>query len=169
MPRKPRLKKATFHWDVKPSTMLMEGTFYMDGSCFEGNIPELSRCGWGFVCVDEQGKVIGSAYGTCPDWINDIGGAEAWAMLQAALCAMPGRAKYWTDCQPLLTMISKGQQIAEDPKNIYARVHSLLMPLLDDTPLDSIGWMPSHTTAKQVGKVRRGDGELLTKIDSKSK
>ena len=73
-------------------------------------------------------------------------------MLQAMLCAMPGLAKFWTDCQPLLTMISKGQHIAEDPKNIYARVHSLLMPLLDDTPLEMIGWMPSHTTVKQVGK-----------------
>ena len=122
----------------------------------------------GFVCVDADGKTVGSAYGTCPAWINDIGGAEAWAMLQATLCAMPGHARFWTDCQPLLTMISKGQHIAEDPKNIYARVHSLLMPMLDDTPLEMIGWMPSHTTVKQVGKVRRGDGELLTIIDCKS-
>ena len=74
----------------------MEGTFYMDGSCSEGNIPELARCGWGFVCVDVHWKIVGSAYGTCPAWITDIGGAEAWAMLQATLCAMPGLAKFWT-------------------------------------------------------------------------
>ena len=144
---------------------MLEGTFYMDGSCYEGNIPELARCRWGFVCIDEQGKVIGSAYGTCPLWIHDIGGAEAWAMLQATLCATPGKGRFWTDCQPLLTMISKGQVIAEDPKNIYARVHSLVMAQLDDTPLEYLGWMPAHTTAKQVGKSKRGDGKMLTAID----
>ena len=86
-------------------------------------------------------------------------------MLQASLCAMPGLAKFWTDCQPLLTMISKGQHIAEDPKKIYARVHSLVMAQIDDTPLDCFGWMPAHSTAKQLGSLRKGNGQLVTKLD----
>ena len=77
-------------------------------------------------------------------------------MLQATLCDMPGKYKFWTDCQPLLTMISKGQHIAEYPKNIYARVHSLVMDQLDDTMSDFLGWLPSHATTKQVGKARIG-------------
>ena len=86
-------------------------------------------------------------------------------MLQATLSAMPGRCRFWTDCQPLLTMVSKGGEIAEDPKNVYARVHSLVLAQLDDTPLDALGWMPAHTSAKQVGNTRKGDGELLTALD----
>ena len=84
------------------------------------------------VCVDDQGCIVGSAYGTCPPWVDDIGGAEAWAMLQATILAVPGKGKFWTDCQPLLLMINKGDGIASDPKNIYARVHSLVMAQLDD-------------------------------------
>jgi hypothetical protein len=158
-------QKATFFWDVKPTSPMMEGTFYMDGSCFESNIAELSRCGWGFVCINEVGEIVGSAFGTCPSWVDDIGGAEAWAMLQATIVAVPGKANFWTDCQPLLTMISKGDGITTDPKNIYARVHSLVMAQIDDTPLEAIGWMPAHSSTKQLGSLRKGDGQLLTELD----
>ena len=101
---------------------MLEGTFYMAGSCYESNISELARCGWGFVCIDDGGEIVGSAYGTCPPWVDDIGGAEAWAMLQATSLAVPGKCRLWTDCQPLLTMITKGESITIDPKNVYARV-----------------------------------------------
>ena len=86
-----------------------------DGSCFESGIHELARCGWGFVCLCANGVVVAVAYGTCPPWIEDIGGAEAWGSLQAALIAAPG-STFWTDCRPLLTMVRKGQSIGDELK-----------------------------------------------------
>ena len=66
LPKKGRHRNATFFWDVKPTSLMMEGTFYMDGSCFEGNIAELARCGWGFVCINEAGEIVGSALARVP-------------------------------------------------------------------------------------------------------
>ena len=133
---------------------MLEGTFYMDGSCYESNISELARCGWGFVCIDEGGEIVGSAYGTCPPWVDDIGGAEAWAMLQVSLCSMPGRDPYWSDCLPLVQAVHKGSQVGTDPTHPRARVHSLLMAALEDTDPGCIGWMPSHLEKDDVGRAR---------------
>ena len=38
LPKKGKHRNDTFFWDVKPTSPMMEGTFYMDGSCFESNI-----------------------------------------------------------------------------------------------------------------------------------
>ena len=41
----------------------------------------------------------------------------------------------------------------------------MVMAQIDDMPLDRIGWMPAHSSAKQLGSLRKGDGQLLTKLD----
>ena len=65
-------------------------------------------------------------------------------------------------------MVRKGQSIGDDPKKPYARVHSILMAQLDDTPPDNIDWMPAHSTKEQVGTVMRGDGKLMTEVDRRA-
>ena len=166
-PKKAKLSTTIFYWSVEPNECCITSTFYVDGSCFESDIHELARCGWGFVCLDANNVVVAAAFGTCPPWIEDIGGAEAWGLLQATLIAAPG-STYRTDCQPLLTMVRKGQSIGDDPKKPYARVHSILMAQLDDTPPDNIDWMPAHSTKEQVGTVMRGDGKLMTEVDRRA-
>ena len=49
--------------------------------------------------------------------------------------------------------------------NPLARVHRLLAIAFDDTPNDSVVWMPSHTSALDVGSKRLGDGSFLSAMD----
>lgn len=55
----------------------MVGEVYSDGSCMEGFVKELGRCGWSCVVLDVDGDVLAAAYGVHPPWINDMVGGEA--------------------------------------------------------------------------------------------
>ena len=101
-------REASFRWLVEPEDGMLEGTAYSDGSFLDGPIPELARGGWAFAVLNEKGVIVASAYGVPPPWIKDIGGAEAWAVLQVGLRAVPGKVKYMIDCQPCVFMIHGG-------------------------------------------------------------
>ena len=49
-----------------------------------------ARRGWAFAVANELGEVIASARGRPPAWTGGINGAELWALLMAALVALPG-------------------------------------------------------------------------------
>ena len=70
---------------------------YTDGSRLDGPSKLLARNGWAFVVLDEDDQIIASASGVPPDWVEDIPGAEAWALYQAASLARPG-CTYFVDC-----------------------------------------------------------------------
>ena len=72
-----KAQKESFKWTVKPEGGVIEGTVYTDGSALDGPNPNLVRCGWAFVVLDDEGNVTASASGVPPPWIDDIGGAEA--------------------------------------------------------------------------------------------
>ena len=55
-PPKPHVE-GTFHWTVKPTTALLRGAIYPDGSCLDGPGP-LARGGWALVVVDVLGQVL---------------------------------------------------------------------------------------------------------------
>ena len=95
---------------------MLEGTAYTDGSFLDGPIPELARGGWSFAVLNEQGTIVAAACGVPPPWIKDIGGAEAWAVLQAGLRATPGKLSYMIDCQPCVLMIHGSTADATDAK-----------------------------------------------------
>ena len=125
------------------------------------------RCGWAFVviCFD-TGNVVASAMGVPPPWITDIGGAEAWAMLQAALRVMPGkRSRFKGDCKACIDMIHAGLEVAASPKRALARVYNLLLPAMEDICLSCVLWMPAHKSKAHVGKLRLSNGEVLTDKD----
>ena len=84
-------KEASFKWVVEPEGGMLEGIAYSDGSFLDGPIPELARGGWAFVVLNDDGVIVASAYGVPPPWIKDIGGAEAWGVLQVGLRAIPAR------------------------------------------------------------------------------
>ena len=63
---------------------MLEGTAYSDGSFLDGPIPELAREGWAFAVLDDDGRIVASAYGLPPPWIKDIGGVEAWGCYKSA-------------------------------------------------------------------------------------
>ena len=68
-PTKPKRRKAaseSFHWEVEPVGGYIEGTVYTDGSALDGPNPDLVRCGWAFVVLDDLGNITASAYGVTP-------------------------------------------------------------------------------------------------------
>ena len=85
-------KEASFRWVVEPEGGMLEGAAYFDGSFLDGPIPELTRGAWAFAVLNDDGVIVASAYGVPPPWIKDIGGAEAWGVLQVGLRAIPARS-----------------------------------------------------------------------------
>ena len=119
----------------------MWGHVYPDGSYLDGLVPETGRCGWTFVVVGAEGQVVASAYGAPPPWIQDIGGAEAWALFQSLRVTSPSQCRYWPDCLPVHLAVQKGISIASDPKNVLARVHGMMLTALEDTSPRVVGCM----------------------------
>lgn len=149
---------------------MFDGEIYLDGSVLDGPKLELMRCGWAFVVLcTETGEVIASAVGVLPPWITDIGGAEAWPMLQAALRVMPGkRSRFKGDCKACIDMVHAGLEVAASHKRALARVDGILLPALEDTCLSCILWMPAHKSAAHVRRLRLSNGEFLAKDDVKA-
>ena len=133
-PKKNAASEASFKWVVEPEGGVIEGTAYSDGSFLDGLIPELARGGWAFALLDDDGKITASAYGVPPPWIKDIGGAEAWAVLQVGLRAVPGKVKYMIDCQPCVYMIHGGFAEATSAARPLARVNAMVKSGLEDPP-----------------------------------
>ena len=79
----------TFRWIVEPPGGTFQGRCYTDGSRLDGPVALVARNGWAFVVVGAEDQVIAVARGTPPDWIDDIPGTEAWALLQAVLTVFP--------------------------------------------------------------------------------
>ena len=77
---------------------------------------------------------------------------------------MPG-STFRIDCDPCVKAIHGGMDRGVADSNPLARVHQHLVVGLDDTPNDSVVWMPSHTSALDVGVRRIGNGEFLTALD----
>jgi len=144
---------------------MLEGTAYSDGSFLDGPIVELARGGWAFAVLNDDGVTVASAYGVPPAWIKDIGGAEAWGVLQAGLRAVPGMLKYKIDCQPCVRMVHGGAVEATTANRPLARVNALVMSVLEDTPAERVVWMPAHKAKQAAGQFRCGDGTLLTAMD----
>lgn len=90
-------------------------------------------------------------------------------MLQAALRVRPGeRSIFKGDCKSFIDLIHAGLAVAASPKRALARVYGLLLPALDDTCLSCVLWVPAHKSAAHAGKLRRSNGELLTKDDARA-
>ena len=167
MPLKRRSPTETFNWHVKPEQLPVAGKVYPDGSARDGPYPELERCGWAFVVLDDNGRIIASAYGVPPPWITDIGGSEAWALYQGLLCTIPEQCEYWPDCYPVKLAIDKGAEVAMDPRNPLARVHGMIHTALQSVSSEVVGWMPSHLTKADLfhGMAKKSNGLEVTEHD----
>ena len=159
-----RASQSSFHWVLRPPDGLALGKFYTDGSLLDGPSKLLGRCGWSFVALSREGFIVAAAYGVTPPWITCCPGAEAWAALQAANTSLPG-STFRIDCEPCVKAIHLGMARAARDSNPLARVHRLMAIAFDDTPNDSVVWMPSHTSARDVGVRRLGDGSFLSAMD----
>ena len=94
--------------------------------------------------LDDEDRIIAAAYGaTPPPWIRDIGEAEGWALLQAAMPALPG-STFTSDCKVIVDSFQIGRQKSAGAGSVHARVYALLFAAFDDTPIEAIVWMPAH-------------------------
>ena len=156
----------SFTWVVYPEGGWICGKVYSDGSRVDGPSKLLARNGWAFVALDVDGQVTAAANGVTPNWVDDIPGAEAWAVLQAASRAEPG-TQYRVDCKPCVDAFHKGLAWATKDSRPHARVHRLMIAALDDTEAEAMVWMPAHTKVTDVGRLYLGDGSTLTDLDRK--
>ncbi len=110
-----RSSQASFEWVVQPSELPVSGKVYTDGSRIDAEIDQdVARLGWSVVVVEDDGRIVASAKGIPPEWIIDIPGAEAWAILQGTNIVMPG-SPYRVDCKPCIDAIhqaSLGRRLA---------------------------------------------------------
>ena len=116
--------------------------------------------------LDVNGRVSAAAYGVPPPWATGIEGAEAWALFQATQFTLPARSKYWLDCLPLMTAVAKGREAAIDPRNVLARMHTMLATAFEEVvPSNHVGWMPAHLKSWEVGTATKSDGNLVSQQD----
>ena len=124
----------------------------------------MRHCGWAFVAIDEEGEIVASAFGVPPEWVDNIAGAEAWAMHEASSRALPGTV-FKVDCKPCVDMIKAGLSVAGQGKRLLARVFWLIFTSIDDSAAECVVWMPAHTSADEVGVRKIGNGTRLTATD----
>lgn len=82
----------------------------------------------------------------------------------AATGAEPG-CRLRVDCLPCVTAFKAGKEWAASDRRVHARVNKLMTGAWGDFDVDQMSWMPSHTTAQDVGVRELGNGEKLTELD----
>ena len=100
---------------MKPPDVWVRGDIYTDGSALDGPTGEPMRCGWAFVAVDEQLRVVAAVRGVPPPWLTGIGGVEAWALVLTTRVALPGECMFKPDSKSTVDSIFAGA------KKSYAR------------------------------------------------
>ena len=106
------------------------GTIYRDGTRIDGDDPRTARNGWAFTVMNETGRTIASARGVPPEWITDMPGTEAWALLQSATGAEAG-CRVRVDCLPCVDAFVAGVAWATTDKRKHARVHAIVGVFFD--------------------------------------
>ena len=57
---------------------------YIDGSLYDGDVPELAVLGWAFALARED-EILGLARGVPPEYVRSIPAAEAWGLAMASM------------------------------------------------------------------------------------
>lgn len=86
-----------------------------------------------------------------PPWIVDILGAEAaWALVRAAIGAVPG-CSVFCDCHPCVSAMHKGRAWATGDRRRHARVHAMALSACDDVGDDWIVSVPAIAATPRQG------------------
>ena len=159
---------GSFNWIINECNVdFVGGRIYTDASRVDDDHPDTMRLGWAFVVLDSLNHVVAVASGVPPYYVDDIPGAEAWALLQAATIALPG-STFYSDCKTVVDAVHAGIEVACGPHRPLSRVLSMLFTQLDDVPSQHVVWMPAHTTESKVGETLLSNGAVLTHPDRQS-
>ena len=160
--------EGTFNWVVNEANVdVVKGRIYTDASRVDDDHPDTMRLGWAFVVLNDHNHVVAVASGVPPHYVDDIPGAEAWALLQAATVALPG-SEFYSDCKVVVDAVHLGRELACGPNRPLTRILNLLFVQLDDVPSQSVVWMPAHTSEAKVGVAVLSNGAALTHPDRQS-
>ena len=145
-----------------------EDTIYTDGSMIDGPSTLTGRVGYGLVAINNDGEVTAKAFGTPPQWIDSVPGAEAWALLEALRNSVPG-CRIRSDCESVVKRFKNGRKAATAKNVKFARLWNMVYDSCDtfDDPAKAVElvWMPAHTSKGQIGVARKGDGSRLSEAD----
>ena len=156
---------GTFRWLYRANEdQFVRGRFYTDASRIANGHPDTLRLGWSFVALNDQDEVIAVASGVPPSYVDDVPGAEAWALFQATGVA-DYESTFRVDCKSCVDAVHAGMAWACQPHRPLARVHRLLLGNTPRFAADAVVWMPSHTSEADVGRKVIGNGQLLTRTD----
>jgi hypothetical protein len=165
----PTPPEATHVWHIELQDFaeLATATLYSDGSMIDGP-PKFAglcaRLGWAFALLRRDGAVIAAASGRPPPWVRSVPGAEAWALLQAAV-AFGSAPRFRVDCLALVQTYERGWKHATGAGNMTADIWASLRTAWDAEEDVDILWMPAHTAERDVGVATLSDGSLLSAID----
>ena len=113
--------------------------------------------------MDSSGALLASASGSAPSWVRSVPGAEAWALLQAAL-AFGDAPAYRVDCLSVVQLYAKGFKKASAANSLFADTWAQI-EAWDSTESVDLAWMPSHTAFGDIGACTLINDMLLTAID----
>jgi hypothetical protein len=161
--------EASHEWHVEllDFAMLATATLYSDGSMIDGPPKYAGLCarlGWAFALMSRDGAIIAAASGRPPPWIRSVPGAEAWALLQAAV-AFGSTPRFRVDCFALVQMYERGWKHATGAGNASADIWASLRTAWDAEDDVDLVWMPAHTAERDVGVATLSDGSLLSAFD----
>ena len=102
--------------------------------------------------IGDRDQLIVSASGIPPDWVDDIPGTEAWALVPVWMHAEPG-CTFFVDCEPCVKAFHVGPRACSIDNKTVARVHAVMHAAMDDAPSEAVIWMPSHVKPGHCGSI----------------
>jgi len=122
----------------------------------------LGTTGFAIVVVSHDGKLLGCAHGSPPEWVATAGAAEAYAVYKV-LALNPFVPHIVTDCLGALRTLEQG------PGAATAAIWRLIGGCLAGTSWQEaaamVTWMPAHGSRTSVGSALKSDHTPVTGTD----
>ena len=139
----------TFHWGATHTGW--GSVVYGDGSGFDGDLPELLRCGWAVVQLDANLWPVRALFGPLPGPLQSVGRAERWALLQAVLHCK-GMECYVAD---LFSLVEEGKEWHArhaSAKGKHAAIWQKVFEAQEqrEEQVPQFRWTPAHKTMEDV-------------------
>ena len=131
----------------------LEGDVFTDGSGKWPKCQARRRVGFGVAKINEAGDLTSGWYGPAPLRMQEVRGAEAYAVYVALLWSI-GKIVLFIDCQDTIDHLDRGRVWATRASNLFAGLWAAIWTLLEDRGCGEHGvqWrkVKAHATADDV-------------------
>ena len=107
--------------------------------------------------------------GSPPSWVSTIFGVELRGLQMAAACGGATGIENRTGCLSLLEALRRGAKRATSSSQYYARIWHVIFACFDAVVEANLEWMPAHTKAADVGRLRLSNSLVLSAVDRMAK